>query len=36
MNPCGKTEGKYNESANNELKIMRKRKSLHQIMRLSK
>ena len=29
MNPCVKTEGKYNESVNNEFKIMRKRDSLH-------
>ena len=29
MNPCVKTEGKCNESVNNELKIMRKRDSLH-------
>ena len=36
MNPCVKTEGKCNESINNELKIMRKRDALHQIMRVSK
>ena len=36
MNPCVKTEGKCNESVNNEFKIMRKRDSLHQIMRVSK
>ena len=36
MNPCVKTEGKCNESVNNEFKIMRKRNSLHQIMRVSK
>ena len=36
MNPRLKTEGKCNESVNNELKIMRKRNSLHPIMRKSK
>ena len=36
MNPCLKTEGKCNESVNNEFKIMRERDSLHQIMRVSK
>ena len=36
MNPCAKTEGKCNESVNNEFEIMRKRDSLHQIMRASK
>ena len=38
MNSCVKTEGKCNEfkSVNNEFKIMRKRDSLHQIMRVSK
>ena len=35
MNPCVKTEGKCNESVNNEFKIMRKRDSLHQIMTLT-
>ena len=29
MNPCVETEGKYNESVNNEFKIMRKSDSLH-------
>ena len=33
MNPRVKTERKCNESLNNEFKIMRKSKSLHQIMR---
>ena len=28
MNPCVKTEGKCNESINNEFKTMRKRDSL--------
>ena len=28
MNPCVKTEGKCNESVNNEFKIMKKRDSL--------
>ena len=32
MNSCVKTEGKCNESVNNEFNIMRKRDSLHQIM----
>ena len=32
MNPRVKTERKYNESVNNERKIMRKSNSLHQIM----
>ena len=36
MNPYVKTEGKCNESVNNEFKMMRKRDSLHQIMRVSK
>ena len=36
MNPYVKTEGKRNESVNNELKIMRKSNSLHYIMRVSK
>ena len=36
MNPCVKTEGKCNESVNNEFKITRKRDSLHQIMRVNK
>ena len=36
MNPYVKTEGKCNKSVNNELKIMRKRNSLHKIMRVSK
>ena len=36
MNPCVETEGKCNESANNEFKIMWKNNSLHQIMRVSK
>ena len=31
MNPCVKTEGKCNESVNNELKLMTKSNSLHQI-----
>ena len=35
-NPYVKTEGKCNESVNNEFKIMRNRDSLHQIMRVSK
>ena len=35
-NPYVKTEEKCNESVNNELKIMRKSNSLHQIMRVSK
>ena len=35
MNSCEKTEGKYNESVNSELKIMR-RDSLHQTMIVSK
>ena len=34
MNPCVKTEGKCNESVNNEFKIMKKSNSLHQIMRV--
>ena len=29
MNPCLKTEGKCNESVNNEFKTTRKRDSLH-------
>ena len=36
MNPRVKTEGKCNESVNNELKIMSKRDSLDEIMRVSK
>ena len=36
MNPCLKTEGKCNESLNNEFKTMRKRDSVHQIMRANK
>ena len=36
MNSCVKTEGKCNESVNNEFKILRKNNSLHQIMRVSK
>ena len=32
MNPCVKTEGKCNESVNNEIKIMRESNSLPQIM----
>ena len=36
MNSCEKTEGKYNESVNSELKIMRRRDSLHQTMIVSK
>ena len=36
MNPYVKTEGKCNESVNNEFKMMKKRDSLHQIMRVSK
>ena len=36
MNAFRKTEGKCNESVNNEFKIMRKSNSLHQIMRMSK
>ena len=36
MNPCVKTEGKCNESVNNEFKIMRESDSLHQIMKVSK
>ena len=35
-NPCVKTEGKCNESVNNEFKIMRKRDLSHQIMIVSK
>ena len=35
MNPCVKTEGKCNESVNNEFKIIKKRDPLHQIMRVS-
>ena len=31
-----KTEGKCNESVNNEFKIIKKRDPLHQIMRVSK
>ena len=36
MNPCMKTEGKCNESVNNEFKIIRESNSSHQIMRVSK
>ena len=36
MNPCVETEGKRNESVNNEFKIMRKRDSLHQIRTVKK
>ena len=36
MNPCVKTEEKCKKSVNNELKLMRKNNSLHQIMRVSK
>ena len=36
MNPRVKTEGKCNESVNNEFETMRKKVSLHQIMRVSK
>ena len=36
MNPRVKTEGKCNESVSNEFEIMRKRVSIHQIMRVSK
>ena len=36
MNPCVKTEEECTESVSNEFKIMRKRDSLHQIMRASK
>ena len=36
MNTCVKTEGKCNESLKNEFKTMRKRDSLHQIIRVSK
>ena len=36
MNPRVKTEGKFDESVNNEFKIMRKINSLHQIMRVNK
>ena len=32
MNPCMKTEEKCNESVNNDIKIMRKRDSLYQII----
>ena len=32
MNPCVKTEEKYNESVNNGFKITREADSLHQIM----
>ena len=35
MNPRVKTEGKCNDSVNNEFKIMRKSNSLHQIIRVS-
>ena len=36
MNACVKTEGKCNESVNNEFKIMRESDSLDQITRVSK
>ena len=36
MNPCVELDGKCNESVNNDFKIMRKRDSLHRIMRVSK
>ena len=36
MNSCVKTKGKCDESENNKFKRMRKRDSLHQIMRVSK
>ena len=36
MNPCVITEGECNESLNNGFKIMRKRDSLHQVMRVRK
>ena len=36
MNPRVKTEGKCNESVNNEFKIMKRRDSSYQIMRVSK
>ena len=36
MNSCVKTEGKCNESVNNEFKIMKESNSLPQIMRVSK
>ena len=36
MNLCMKMEGKYNESLNNEFKIMGKSNTLHHIMRVSK
>ena len=36
MNPIVETEGKCNESVNNEFKIMKKRDSPHQITRMSK
>ena len=36
MNPRVKTEGKRDESVNNEFKTMRKRDSLHQIMKVRK
>ena len=36
MNPCVKTEGKCNESVNNEFEIMKKNNSLHQVMRVGK
>ena len=36
MNPCVKTKGKCNESANNKFKIFRKRDSLDQMMRVGK
>ena len=32
MNPCVKTEGKSNESVNNEFNIRKNRDSLHEIM----
>ena len=36
MNPHVKTEGKCNESVNNEFEIMKKNNSLHQVMRVGK
>ena len=36
MNLCVKTEGKRNESVNNEFKMIRKSNLLQQIMRVSK
>ena len=36
MNSCVKTEGKCNESVNNEFKIMSRNDSLHKVMKVSK